>query len=740
MVKTLPGWLMVLAIASLGILVYSNTFNASFQFDDETSITRNDHIQRLANIPAIWKFWPTRFLTYFSFALNFHFWKFDVFGYHAVNLFVHIASGLCVFWLVSLLFKTPALKTEAFAGRGPWVAFFAGLIFISHPVQTQGVTYITQRAVSMASLFYLAGLGFYVKSRLGEKEDAFVAWLWHKGALALALAAVFTKEMTLTMPFAIWMIEKFFLEPGKKPLWKRLLPFFAVVLVIPLTMALARSVDFAGMRRLGEPIPNISPYAYLMTQFRVMVTYLRLLFVPLRQNLDYDYQVYTSLFQGPVFLSLLFLCAVLVLAGRLRRRYRLVSFGVFFFFLALLPESSILPIRDVIFEHRLYLPLLGFSIFLPEVFVHAFGRRDMRIAIVALALVVGWNSFLAYQRNFVWKDQETMWNDSIKKAPKKSRGYKGLGFEFEKAGEIDRAMAEYDKALALNPEFDEVYYNKANIYASQEKYDLAFENYDRAIELNPSYAMAYHNRALVYAILEQNDKAIQDLNKAIELQPDYKLAFRNRGYYYVKKGDPERSLEDYDMAIKLDPGYDVALSERGAAYAAMGDYGRAAKDYELAIRLNYRTPDIYNNLGFAYYSMGRFDEAIRNLTTAIQMKPDFVVAYHNRGQAYGMKGETGPALQDFDKVIELESRYFLAYRNRGIVRAAMGRKDLALADCSKAIEVNPSYALAYVDRAALYFEMGDCPRAREDARQAENLGLKPDENFARVLLDKCGAA
>jgi protein O-mannosyl-transferase len=162
--------LIIIAICCLGIAIYSNTFNSSFHLDDYDSITDNPAIKNIRAPLNIWGFWPTRFITYLSLALNYHLHKLDVFGYHLFNLAVHLGSSILVWWLMLLTFSTPALKGQKIARHAKMISFFAGLLFVSHPLQTQAVTYIVQRAVSMAALFYLASLSLYVKSRLLEYE------------------------------------------------------------------------------------------------------------------------------------------------------------------------------------------------------------------------------------------------------------------------------------------------------------------------------------------------------------------------------------------------------------------------------------------------------------------------------------------------------------------------------------------------------------------------------------------
>jgi len=728
--------LLLVFLAVIGFTIYSNTFDGAFQLDDETSITTNEHIQRLESIGTIWRHWPARFLTYLSLAVNYHIGKEEVFGYHVVNLALHLAATLLVFWFVGLLFRTPLLRSHVPAPFGRLYAFLTALLFVAHPLQTQGVTYICQRAVSLASVFYLLTLCAYIRSRLVERGEEEGLWLgWSVLSWLSCFIAMFTKEWVLTLPFMVWALERSFISPGAKTPWKRLAPYFGITLVLPLTMALTRTVDFVHMRKANEPIPNMTWWEYLVTQFRVMFTYLRLLCFPVKQMLDYDYPLYKTIFSGATFLSLMGLIGIGWAAVRQRLRQPLVTFGALWFFLTIFPESGMIPIRDLIFEHRLYLPMLGFAMAVVGVSFLFLGKTDWRrptvfVLVLGLAFCI-----LTYRRNFVWKSQMAMWEDVAQKAPGKARAYKGIGFEYEKKGQMDKALEVYQKAIELHPTYDEVYYNMANIYIEQKKLDLAMAMYDRAIEIKPNYAMAFHNRALLYAMLKENDKAIENLNQAITLQPDYTLAYRNRGYYHVLNDAFESAIPDYSMALKLDPDYSTVYSERGAAYAKLGDFERAIPDYMNALRLNMRTPQIYSNLGYALYRTGKPQEALRHLTTAIQMDPNFVNAVHNRAQIYAAAKEYKRALGDFNRAIALAPDFAVAYRNRGVIYEDIGRKDLALRDFLKAAELKPDYALAHHDLARSFADSGDLARGKAALDKAIALGLKVDPNL-KALLNK----
>ena len=571
----------------LGILTYSNTFRGSFHLDDRPSIVHNYAIRNPGNLRPIWNFWPTRFVTYLSFAVNYLFNQFSPFGYHLVNLIIHICSGLLVWWLVLLTFSTPA------------IAFFTGLLFLVHPVQTQAVTYIVQRTTSLAGLFCLAALCLYARSRLlpAGKSSA----VCYAGSLAVAMLAMFTKEFAIILPFLIIFYEFFFFKSEKKTAWKRLAPFLVSVLIIPLTMAATGSVNFGEMRRVTEGPIGISPLHYLLTQFRVIATYLRLLFLPVNQNLDYDYPVFRTILVPPVLLSLALSAIILFVGFRLRKKYRLLSFGIFFFFITILPESGFIPIRDVIFEHRLYLPVFGYALFLAGLIYHLLLRKDTAAPVIILALLVAGYAATAYSRNRIWKDEIALWEDVVKKSPQKARAHTNLGLAYTAAGQFERAISEDNRALEISPGYGDAYCSRANAYYYLGEYDKAIADYDKAIGLKPRNADFYFNRGFAYGKKGDIDSAISDWTQTIRLDPHNAGAHYNRGFAYYRQGSLEQAVSDYTSALSIYPKYTDAYYNRGVAYAKKDEVYKSIQDFTSTITLVPSYAEAYYNRAVSYY-------------------------------------------------------------------------------------------------------------------------------------------
>jgi protein O-mannosyl-transferase len=564
----------ILAIIGLGAIVYSNSFFCSFHFDDDTYIVYNLAIRNIQNLLDIWNVCPCRFITFLSLAINYHFNQLHVFGYHLFNLAVHLGAALLVCWLTLLTFATPAMKEEKITRHANTIALLAGLIFVSHPIQTEAVTYIWQRAASMTALFYLASLSFYAQSRLlqngviaseakqslkkiaaspaAPRNDT-LSKFYYIASLITAVAAMFTKENAITLPLIVLLYEFSFFKPKKGINWIQLYPFWMILFIIPLTMSLTKTVRLEEIQSITGGPGGISPVDYLLTQFRVMVTYIRLAFLPLHLNLDYDYPVYKNFFEIPVLTGFLLVTAILYFAKCLFSKYRLLSFSIFWFFLTLLPESSIVPQTDVIFEHRLYLPLVGFCMFLASSFYYLRSFVSLRMTMVLLTVIIAFYSVLTFQRNKIWKNEFVLWEDVIQKSPHKARPYINRGLAYFNQGNFTQAMSDYNKAIAISPEFVYPYDYLGIIYALQGNLTQAIAEYNKAIKINPYYAMLYFDRGHAFLLQKNYTQALADYSKAIDIDPENVPAYNERGNIDASQAKFTQAIADYKESLRIDP-------------------------------------------------------------------------------------------------------------------------------------------------------------------------------------------
>ena len=574
------------------LLIYSQVFYSPFVLDDTDNIVDNLRIKDLSNLLD---FSGSRYVSYLSFALNYYMGGLNTFGYHVTNIVIHIINGILVYALVCLTFRTPALGDNLSAGKPRFfsshvVAFISAVIFISHPIQTQAITYITQRFASLATLFYLLALVLYIKARLlqvereGKKEFAFstLPMTFYVFSLISTILAMKTKEISFTLPFVLMLYEfAFFTTTSRnRPLGERinrkkiypLLPFLLSLLIIPLSR-----ID-AGVS-IGDVSESVGRVSYLLTQFRVIVTYLRLLVLPVNQNLDYDYPVYDSFFDYPVLLSFLFLLSVFVLVLYLFFQSRkkgsryglLISFGFLWFFITLSIESSIVPLLNLIFEHRLYLPSVGFFIASTTALCGGFqwvgerwlvagggetqkGVNGVLLSFFLCAIVVTSSlSVATYRRNLVWKDDFTLWSDAVAKSPNNARPHVNLGVAYYNRGSKDNAIAEYLKALELKPDAAMAHLGLGRVYADKGRLHEARKEYKIALELEPDFVQAYNNLGNIYLIQREFSLAVQQYEEALRLNPDNIEVYYNLALAYEEIGSTEAAMKHYRAFIKMAP-------------------------------------------------------------------------------------------------------------------------------------------------------------------------------------------
>jgi tetratricopeptide (TPR) repeat protein len=600
----------MLLIALLGLILYSNILYAPFVYDDSSSIIENESVRSISG--SLTNILSNRYLTALSFAFNYAVGGLKPFGYHVINNLIHIINALLVCYLVILTFKTPFFrKRNDTFDISYFIAFSSAFVFIAHPIQTQAVTYVVQRAVSMATMFYLLSLVMYVKARLmisqksevrsqksekKQKISGFKSMPCYLLSVISAILAMKTKEIAFTLPVIVILYEFFFLSGTsnsklKTPNWKRFLylfPILLTILIIPLSMlnikgqpeGIAQVIDLQSKETI-----NISRADYLITQFRVILTYLRLLILPINQNFDYVYPVYHSFFDPDVFMSFIFLLLIFgagvyfLYISRIRSsgvqnssgKLRLVAFGIFWFFMTLSVESSIIPIRDVIVEHRLYLPSIGFFIALVSLTEYLLPFTKLKTALMIIVVVL--LSIGTYSRNITWKDPQALWEDVIAKAPNNSRAYNNLGVVFKERKEFDRAVELFEKSLGADRNYTAVYYNLGDVQYRLGNYENAIAYLKQALtgKLNPKLQLDILNKlGRTYSAMGQTEKAIETFEEAVKIFPSSIVLLNNLGVQYIKNGRTNFAIEIYEKAIKIEEKA-YLYNNLALAYAQKGD-------------------------------------------------------------------------------------------------------------------------------------------------------------------------
>jgi hypothetical protein len=347
-------------IAGLILIAYSNTFTSSFHFDDNPSIVENATIKRLTSDNIISIITGIRPVVYLSLMFNYQLGGLNVVGYHIFNIALHIANSMFVYLLMLWTLGLPALEAK-YKGKARRMALFGALLFAVHPIQTEAVTYIITRTELLTTFFYLATFLLFIKGARAQRSFYYV------GAFFTAALSMGSKEWAVTLPVLLMLYDYLFLSERKlSVVASRWMVYVAIALTCWISV---RNVTLFSSSQKGSGIgfgvsttSGITMNTYWITSLNVIWTYIRLLFLPIKQNLDYDYPIAKTLFEIPTILSFIGHMVVIGAAFWMYKKkgWLLIPFGVAWFYIGLSPVQSVVPIIDVIFEHRAYMPSIGF--------------------------------------------------------------------------------------------------------------------------------------------------------------------------------------------------------------------------------------------------------------------------------------------------------------------------------------------------------------------------------------------
>jgi len=344
------------------------------------------------------------------------------------------------------------------------------------------------------------------------------------------------------------------------------------MLIIPAT--LISIANLAGgvvtPTRLGTDITRLD---YLFTEFRVILTYIRLMFLPVGQNLDYDYPIYHSIFEPEVFLSFMALLIIFLTVTYSFLRYRItlpltrvVFFGTAWFFVTLSIESSVIPIIDVIFEHRMYLPSVGLFLIISTLLLMIVGRYRQKWVEGAIFLSVIITSLIftgtTYSRNHVWNDRVVLWQDVVNKSPEKARGYNNLGFAHYENGNLDSAIKYFKKSISLDDPFYNynAYMGLGRSLGKLGRLNEAIKVFREGKRLNPHDAEIHINLGITFGKLGRTNEAIKEFREALRINPQNASAHNSIGIGLAKLGRTNEAIIAFREALRINPGYAEALN------------------------------------------------------------------------------------------------------------------------------------------------------------------------------------
>ncbi len=729
--KIAPSWRLTALAAGLialaALAAYANSFSGAFHFDDIRAIAENASIRYLG---SAWRPPPGstvsgRPLLNFSLALNYALSGERVWSYHAFNFIIHLCAGLVLFGIFRRTFRLFPARFSAPAATA-W-AGAAALVWTLHPLQTESVSYIIQRAESLMGLFYLLTMYCFIRYTEGRRGD------WGGLAAVACALGMATKEVMVTAPVMLWLYDATFVSGGFGQAWRRHRRVYGGIAAswVLLAILLAGTGGNRG-GSIGFGV-GVTPWAYALTQFRAIVTYLRLALWPhpliFDRAADWLARPIDALPYAALVLPLLGISAYLAC-----RRTALGFLGAWFFVI-LAPTSSFVPgTTQTTVEHRMYLPLAAVVALAAIGLRSAVGRRGVLILLAA----AGPLAWVTHERNADYASGLRLWRDTVAKAPGNPRAHNNLGIALkELPGHQAEALAEYTTALRLDPLNAEAHNNLGDSLLLLGRRREAMAEFARALQIKPGYRDAEISLgAAMIALPERRDEAIGHFQAALRTDPESAEAHNDLGKAWL--GFPGRkasAITEIQIALRLKPNLAEAHYNLGLALADSSP-AAAIDEFKRALRIKPELAEAHFNLGTLLAILpGRRDEAMAELAAAIRLKPDYAEAHHNLGYALlDLPGRHEEAIAEFETALRIKPDYAEAHNSLGGAFLDLPtRQAEAIAQFEAALRLNPDYVEAHYNLGSALLKIPG--RRAEAIVQFETaLRLNPGLEPARRVL------
>jgi len=557
-------WARLGALGLAAFAAYSRTFAVPFYLDDYNSIRTNPLIYHWEGLAELWRYAPNRVFGNLTFAWNYQLGHFQVAGYHAVNLLVHVLAGVAVYALARGLLRTPRLRAGVPELARDALPLVAALLFVLHPLHTGAVTYIVQRLASLVALLYVTALASYVQARLASPGAVRGGW-----AIACAVAtllAFFTKENSATLPLAILLVELAFFAPSGRRMLATLTGAGVALGVFGLSVVIGHATDTLPTSAIATAFDATAlsdRVRYFATELLALAHYQRLFVWPVGLRLDYDWWLVATGMQPGVLLAGLLHLTLLSAAALGWKTRPMLAFGVLFYYLAHAVESSVFPLVDLVFEHRAYLPDVGACLVVAWLLLAELPRVRVaaRSVLPVTALILLLLGLATWQRNELWRDPLSFWRQNTELSPGKSRAWEMLGrylLEVNQLQEGLRALEHAEHVEAARPRGEEM-----------EIYDI--------------------NMMWALRLLGRYDEALERGRRATArpMRPDLRSTFYlNEGNVYFDRHEWPQAEVAYRAALGMAPHSIPAMVGLASALAQTGQLAEAESLYTVVLGLD----------------------------------------------------------------------------------------------------------------------------------------------------------
>lgn len=639
----------ILFIALVVVVIYANSLKSDFAWDDTFLIVENPYIKNWQSLDVVFSehvyYGANKTSNYYrplqlvSYIVDYSLWKLNPAGYHLTNLCLHAISSILVYIFIIAVFGSSG------------IAFLTALLFASAPVISSATYFIASRADLLAAFFILLSILAFIKYYRQKKRLPYVA------SLACFILALLSRESAIVLPFLVALV--FFKISSKrnfKELFRETYLFF--ILLIVYILARVTILNFVD----GETGPAMTTYVAgipflnrMLTNFKVLAIYLRLLVLPFGLHMKRVIEPASSVFQPDILLSIGLIAIAGIMVKRLSRKYPSILFGLAWFFIALFPLLNVYPLSVFLHEAWLYLPSIGFYLLLSTVLLKTAYKKLGRFitgGIIATLLVY----FISFSmlHGVVWRDSITIFQNTIRYDPSDPNVHANLALAYFDKGEEEEAIRQCRYSVSLNPKFSGGHNNLGFFYAERGEYIKAIKNFKSSIKANPENAAPYLNISLAYNKLGYYDKALDAITKCIELSPDYYKPYCTLGLVCFNLNNYQGAERAFKKARSLNKNSYEAHYYLGTLYLENGDTDSALKEYEICMRLDERDAEFYNNLAGLYIKTGEAAKAEKAFMQAKVMDDSYIASYNNLGNLYSALGMFDLAIVEYEKALSLE--------------------------------------------------------------------------------------
>jgi len=687
-----------LLLVVCGIFAYVNTFAVPFLFDDMDRLVHNRAVQ-LGEIRL-----HPRFLIYATFWLNHKLSGFQLADWHATNLAIHLGAGLLLYGVLRRTFGSAPLAARYGRAAAGLAATAAGF-WLVHPLQTQSVTYLVQRSESLTGLFYLLTLYCVVR---GAGTEGARARAWYGGAVLACMLGLGCKEIMVTAPVMVLLYDWVFLSDGsvRRLLRKRWLLHLAMAASwLWLLWLFRRTPAEYTSTSGGFAYGRVSPIAYAMTQFQVIPHYFRLALWPHPLCFDYAWLPVRGLRE--IWPQVLALSGVGLSVLWALVRMPPVGFAGMWFFVVLVPTSSIMPIADLAVEHRMYLPLASVVACGAVGGYELLGR--MRLARLRLALAAAVCLVLiaaTLRRNQVYRSEKGLWLDVVAKRSRNARAYCNVGSCLASdEGDFMGALPYFKQAVRISPEFGPAHNSLGRALIELGQFERGLTACRHALELGlprREQARAHYNIGLGLERLNRREQAMAQYRRAIEVYPYMITAYARLGSVLAGSGRVREAEKFYRAALAKAPAAAGIRYSLANLLDADGRVEEAEHHLRAAIEANPRHAGAYNDLGVILARNGRLQASLLCFREAVRISPEYAEAHYNLGNALVRRGDRGAAVAAYERALDIEPGLARAHYNLGLMLTELGRFAEAVAHLDAVLDQEPANtnAAAYRARAA----------------------------------------